>query len=65
LSDQDNIQRSARSIIIINGDQAIAHASERIVALTDAGDMDGVRTWRQILDAIIEMQDDKARVSGP
>ena len=54
VSDLD-IWRSARSCIVIHGEGAWVHASTRADELMAAGDVEGARTWRRILEAIKSM----------
>ncbi len=54
-SDLD-IYRSAAALIKQHGQDAPIHAAMRADAMLEAGDLDGVATWRRILRAVEELQ---------
>ena len=51
-----NIYRSANLIVNQHGADAPIHAAMRADELLEAGDLDGVATWRRILRAVEELQ---------
>ena len=53
-SDLDNF-RTANVLIREHGDKAGIHAAMRADELLEAGDLDGVATWRRIIKAIEEL----------
>ena len=62
VSDLD-IFRSAQVLIRQHGTDAGLYAAQRVDALSEAGDMEGERTWRRVLRAIEELQNETP--SGP
>ena len=55
VSDLD-IFRSAQVLVKQHGQDAPIHAAMRADAMLEAGDLDGVATWRRILRAVEELQ---------
>ena len=55
ISDPD-IFRAAKLLIDKHGDDAAIRAAQRADGLLKGGDMDGAAVWRQILEAIDELQ---------
>ena len=51
-----DIFRSAQLLIKQHGEDAPIHAAMRADAMLEAGDLDGVATWRRILRAVEEQQ---------
>ncbi len=54
-SDLD-IWRSANLLVKQHGDDAPTHAATRADELLEAGDLDGLATWKRILKAVEEIQ---------
>jgi hypothetical protein len=54
-SDLD-IWRSAQLLVQQHGEDAPIHAAMRADAMLEAGDLDGLATWKRILRAIAELQ---------
>ena len=55
MTDDKDIYRSAQVLIDRHGDDAPIHAAMRADAMLEAGDLDGLATWKQILSAIDEL----------
>ena len=51
-----DIYRSANLLVKQHGADAPIHAAMRADAMLEAGDLDGVATWRRILRAVEELQ---------
>jgi hypothetical protein len=51
-----DIWRAATLLIDQHGDKAALRAAQRADQLMDEDDMDGVAVWRQIVEAIEELQ---------
>ncbi len=51
-----DIYRSANILVKRHGEDAPIHAAMRADAMLEAGDLDGVATWRRILRAVEELQ---------
>lgn len=51
-----DIYRSAQVLIRQHGEGAGLHAAQRVDALAEKGDLEGERTWKRILRAIKELQ---------
>ncbi len=51
-----DIWRSANEIIKQHGGDAPIHAAMRADAMLEAGDLDGLATWKRILRAVGELQ---------
>ncbi len=51
-----DIYRSANVLLEQHGPDAPIHAAMRADAMLEAGDLDGVATWRRILRAVEELQ---------
>ncbi len=51
-----DIWRSAQALIKQHGEDAPIEAAMRADAMLEAGDLDGVATWRRILRAVEELQ---------
>ncbi len=51
-----DVFRSANLLIKQHGQDALIHAAMRADAMLEAGDLDGVATWRRILRAVEELQ---------
>ncbi len=51
-----DIYRAANALIKKHGKDAPIHAAMRADAMLEAGDLDGVATWRRILRAVEELQ---------
>ncbi len=56
MTDDIDIYRAAKLYVDEHGDQAALQAAMQADALLEAGDMDGVATWRKIIKAIEVMQ---------
>jgi hypothetical protein len=54
-----DILRCAQILIKRYGDGAALEAAVRVDEMLDRGDSDGARVWRQIVDAIEEIQRDR------
>ncbi len=52
-----DIYRSAAVLIKQHGADAPIHAAMRADAMLEAGDLDGVATWRRILRAVEELKE--------
>ena len=50
-----DIYRSAKLLIDRHGDDAVIHAAMRADKMLEAGDLDGLATWKRILSAIDEL----------
>ncbi len=50
------IYRSAQVLVKHHGQDEPIHAAMRADAMLEAGDLDGVATWRRILRAVEELQ---------
>lgn len=50
-----DIYRSAKLYVEQYGAEAGVHAAMRVDALTEAGDVQGVATWKRVLRAIEEL----------
>jgi len=50
-----DIYRSAKLLIARHGDDAPIHAAMRADKMLEAGDLDGLATWKRILSAIDEL----------
>ena len=61
-SNSDTFRTAAR-LLEQHGDTATIRAAMEADALLDAGDLDGAATWRRILDAVKELQDEKPAVT--
>ncbi len=51
-----DIYRSANVLVTRHGADAPIHAAMRADAMLEAGDLDGVATWRRTLRAVEELQ---------
>ncbi len=51
-----DIFRSASLLVKQHGEDAPIHAAMRADAMLEAGDLDGVATWRRILRAVEELR---------
>ena len=51
-----DIFRAAKMLIDQHGEDAPIRAAQRADELADEGDLDGVAVWRQILEAIDELE---------
>ncbi len=51
-----DIYRTAQLLVKILDQDAPIHAAMRADAMLEAGDLDGVATWRRILRAVEELQ---------
>ncbi len=51
-----DIYRSANLLVRQHGEDAPIHAAMRADALLEAGDLDGLATWKRILRAVEELQ---------
>ncbi len=56
-----DIYRSAKLLIDQHSEDAARHAAMRADALLEAGDIEGRRVWRRILEAIEELQRTRPR----
>ena len=56
-----DIWRSASVLVKRHGEDAPIHAAMRADELLEAGDLDGVATWRRVLRAIEELQGTKPK----
>ena len=54
--DQIDIYRSASRMIRQHGSEANIHAAMRADELLEAGDLEGAAVWRQVVNAIQELQ---------
>jgi hypothetical protein len=54
--DDPDIFRAAKLLIDQHGDDAAMRAAQRADGLLEEGDVDGAAVWRQILEAIEELQ---------
>ena len=50
-----DIYHSAQVLVKQHGDDAPIHAAMRADAMLEAGDLDGLATWRRVLRAIDEL----------
>ena len=57
-SDLD-IYRTANLLIKQHGSQAQLEAAQRADKLLEAGDLEGIATWRKVIQAIQELQRDR------
>ncbi len=57
-----DVFHAAKLLIDQNGDDASDFALQRAEQLLDAGDIEGAAIWRQIFNAIVELQ--RKRVPG-
>ncbi len=62
-SDLD-IYRSAQVLVNRHGEDAAVDAAMRADAMLEAGDLDGLATWKRILRAVEELQRVEARPPG-
>jgi hypothetical protein len=51
-----DIYRSANLLVKRHGEDAPVHAAMRADAMLEAGDLDGLATWKRILRAVEELQ---------
>jgi hypothetical protein len=54
--DDSDVFRAAKLLIDQHGDDDAIRAAQRVDQLADEGDLDGAAVWRQILEAIDELQ---------
>jgi len=55
MQDSLDIYRSASALIKQHGDEAPIHAAMRADEMLEAGDLDGLAVWKQILRAVDEL----------
>jgi hypothetical protein len=60
MTDEQDIYRAAKLVIDQHGDDAADFAMKHSQQLFDAGDREGAATWQLILEAIVELQRERA-----
>ena len=55
MTDDKDIYRSAKLLINRHGDDAVIEAAMMADKMLEAGDLDGLATWKRILTAIDEL----------
>jgi hypothetical protein len=55
------VSRIAKHLLKAHGDDAVALARDMVTELEESGNIEGARTWRQVIAAIEKLRASKAK----